>query len=258
MSTQNPQTLSVVIITYNEELNIARCLESVKDIADEIVVVDSYSTDKTKEICLSYTSKFFVHDFEGHIQQKNYALSLANCDWVLSLDADEALSEALKDSIQKIKNHSEAQAYQFNRLTQYCGRFIQHGGWYPDVSLRLWKRGAGTWKGINPHDYFALNEGIEPKHLKGDLLHYSYTSIQGHLKQIDYFSDIASKALFEKGKRISWIGIVFKTKFRFVYDYVLRRGFLDGKEGFVIAVLSSYAVFVKYAKLKFLYAKKGN
>ena len=195
------QELSVVIITRNEEKNIERCLDSVKDIADEIVVVDSFSTDRTEGICRSKGAKFFLHAFEGHIEQKNYAVTLSSFNHILSLDADEALDETLKKSILEVKHNWKYDGYEMNRLTNYCGKWIHHCGWYPDRKLRLFDKRKGKWGGINPHDKYQLVEGGAPGFLKGDILHYSYYTIEDHYKQIEYFTTINSKASFEKGKK---------------------------------------------------------
>ena len=144
--------ISAVIIAFNEEKNIERCILSLKNVVDEIVVVDSFSKDKTKEICLAHNVVFIEHSFKGHIEQKNWAYTQASNNYVLSLDADEALSDELKNSILAIKNNWKNDGYAFNRLTSYCGKWIKHCGWYPDIKLRLWDRRKGTWKGINPHD----------------------------------------------------------------------------------------------------------
>ena len=164
--------LSVVIITYNEEKNIERCLQSVQTIADEIVVLDSFSKDRTPEICGKYGVKFFQHVFDGHIQQKNRAISYASFSHVLSLDADEALSEELRSSIKAVKNDFRKDGYYMNRLTNYCGHWVKHCGWYPDKKLRLWDSRKGHWTGINPHDKYELFEGDKNTgQLKGDILH---------------------------------------------------------------------------------------
>ena len=148
--------LSAVIITKNEEKNIARCLDSLSNIADEIVVVDSYSTDKTEEICLNYNVRFIKHHFEGHIEQKNYALSQTTYQHVISLDADEALDEVMQNSILEVKKEWSFDGYSMNRLTNYCGKWIWYGNWYPDTKLRLWDKSKGQWGGLNPHDKFMM------------------------------------------------------------------------------------------------------
>ncbi len=246
--------LSVVIITFNEEQNIARCLESVVGVADEVIVVDSLSTDRTKEICLAKGAVVVEHPFAGHIEQKNYALTQATFNHVLSLDADEVLSEELKASVLEAKYNWRADVYQLSRLTNYCGKWIHHSGWYPDKKLRLFDRRIVVWGGQNPHDKIIPEPGARIGYLSGDLLHYSYTSIRQHLNQINLFTDIASADLQQQNKRISILGLLVKPPFRFIRMYFLQVGFLDGFEGFCIATLSGYAVFAKYAKL-YMYNK---
>src|SRR3990172_2864038 len=181
--------LSVVIITFNEEKNIGRCLDSVKTIADEIVVLDSFSTDKTEELCKAKGARFFQHKFDGHIEQKNRAITFAKFPYILSLDADEALSEELKKSILEIKNNFSADGYYMNRLTNYCGQWIYHCGWYPDKKLRLWDSRKGKWGGINPHDKYELfTSDTAARFLTGNILHYSYYSVEEHYVQAQKFS----------------------------------------------------------------------
>jgi len=241
--------ISVVIITYNEEKNILRCINSVTEIADEIIVVDSYSTDKTKEICLQNNVKFFEHKFEGHIEQKNWALTKATNNYILSLDADEAISEQLKKSIISVKNDWKYDGYYFNRLTNYCGKWIKHCGWYPDKKLRLFIRTKAQWKGTNPHDKIKLNNPESKKFLFGDLLHYSYYSISQHIEQVNKFSEIAALSEFNKNKKTNIFKIIFKPFWKFIRDYVFKAGFLDGYYGFVICKISSFATLLKNIKL---------
>ncbi len=248
--------LSVVIITYNEEKNIARCLESVKDLADEILVVDSFSTDATEEICARFNVTFTKHAFAGHIEQKNYAALLATYDWVLSLDADEALTPELKESIGKALENPQFKAYKMNRLTYYCGRWIRHCGWYPDAKARLWNRHSGAWGGINPHDRWELYQRNEQYgKLKGDLLHYSYYSPSDHLKQIEYFTEIAAKAEAATGSTPSLLKVILGPGVKFIKSYFFQLGFLDGYHGFVICRLSAMASFIKYVKTR-MYARQ--
>ncbi len=241
--------LSAVIITYNEERNIDRCLSSLKSVADEILVVDSFSKDKTEEICRKHGVKFIQHAFEGHIQQKNYAIDSASFEWILSLDADEALTEKLQDSIAKVKENQSFKGYKLNRLTNYCGHWVKHCGWYPDTKIRLIHRDFGRWQGVNPHDRLDLNENEKVGYLEGDLLHYSYYNQEDHLKQIEYFGDISSKELYDQGGRSNWFKIIIKTVAQFIKSFMLKKGFLDGKTGFTISRLSAYATYRKYLKL---------
>ena len=246
--------ISVVIITFNEEKNIARCIQSVKQIADEIIVLDSFSKDKTKEICLSLGVNFFEHAFYGHIQQKNRAISYATNKHVLSLDADEALDETLVKSILAVKDNFSNDGYYMNRLTNYCGNWVRHCNWYPDKKLRLWDSSKGHWTGTNPHDRYELFEGDKNTgHLKGDILHYSINSIADHYKQVEYFTTIASKAYFEKGKKAPFYKLVVNPIAKFIDHYLLHLGFLDGKTGYLVSRISAYATYLKYKKLRALY-----
>ncbi|TRX60865.1 glycosyltransferase family 2 protein [Fulvivirga sp. M361] len=241
------------IITYNEENNIRRCITSMRSVVDEIIVVDSYSTDGTKKICIELGVTFVEHEFEGHIQQKNYAVSLASHDFVLSLDADEALSETLQRSIATLKNQSLplADAYEMNRLTSYCGKWIKHCGWYPDTKFRLWNKTKGLWGGENPHDKVILSVGAGSQTLVGDILHYSYSNIADHVRTANAFSDIAAREGAAKGKKVNvLIHMVLNPVYTFIHKYFIRLGFLDGFYGFVICYLSAVSNFLKYAKMK--------
>lgn len=243
--------ISAVIITFNEEKNIGRCLESLQGIVDEIVVVDSFSKDKTKQICNAFDVKFVEHAFDGHIEQKNWAITQASNAYVLSLDADEALDETLKRSIIKVKENWTHDAYSMNRLTNYCGKWIHHCGWYPDKKLRLWDSRKGEWGGDNPHDKFELfDKKATTLHLEGDLLHYSYYTLEDHYKQVTYFTDILAKAQYNKGKKAPLIVLLFSPIVKFLKDYFFKLGFLDGKAGFTICRISAYATYMKYKKLR--------
>ncbi len=249
--------LSVVIITFNEEKNIGRCLDSIKEIADDIVVLDSFSNDKTKEICISKGARFIQHKFDGHIEQKNRAITHAKYPHILSLDADEAIDEQLKKNISHLKNNWVKNGYYMNRLTNYCGKWIHHCGWYPDKKLRLWDSRKGKWGGTNPHDKFEiLQEHLNTGHIKGDILHYSYYTINDHLKQTEYFTTISAKALFKNGKKATFEKLYISPIIRFFTSYFLKLGILDGYYGFVVCKISAKSTFLKYRKLKDLYAKK--
>jgi glycosyltransferase involved in cell wall biosynthesis len=242
--------LSVVVITFNEEQNIERCLKSVEDIADEIVVVDSFSKDKTESICNKYNVRFIQNKFDGHIQQKNFAVEQATYDYVLSLDADEELSKELKSSILQVKSSFNADGYYFNRLNNYCGQWIKHSGWYPDKKLRLWDRRKGKWGGENPHDRYEMVQGADIKHIKGDLLHYTYYSVSQHIAQMNKFTDIGALSAFNKGRRISLLQIIVSPLWRFVRDYFIKLGILDGFYGFVVCIVTAHFTFIKYVKIR--------
>lgn len=242
-------SISAVIITYNEERNIERCLSSLKGVVDEIVVVDSFSKDRTEEICKLFNVRFIQNPFEGHIQQKNYAIDCASNDWIISLDADEALTYELKKSILTIKEDPAYLGYRMNRLTNYCGHWVNYCGWYPDTKIRLVNRNNARWQGVNPHDRLDMNNGEETGFLEGDLLHYSYYTREDHLKQIEYFGDIAARELYQRGGRSNYFKIVIKVVAQFFKSYFLKLGILDGSTGFTISRLSAYATYRKYVKL---------
>jgi glycosyltransferase involved in cell wall biosynthesis len=241
--------LSAVIITFNEERNIERCLRSLEGVADEIIVIDSFSTDQTEAICAKYSVTFIQHAFAGHIEQKNFAIDAARNSWILSLDADEALTPELRNSISEIKQNPRFLGYKFNRLTNYCGKWVRYCGWYPDTKVRLVHRDHARWQGTNPHDRLDMLQNEEIAHLSGDLLHYSYYTTADHLKQIEYFGKIASSALYAKGGRSNWLKIGIKTSAQFFKSFLLKRGFLDGRTGFTISRLSAYATYRKYKLL---------
>lgn len=251
------QSLSVSIITYNEEKNIARCLDSVKEIANEIIVVDSLSTDNTKNICKQYGAKVYEQKFLGHIEQKNLALSYCKGNYVLCLDADECLSAELLSSIKQLKKNGFAAAgYTMNRCTNFCGKWIKHGTWYPDKKLRLFSREKGKWGGTNPHDKVELLPNNKIIKLKGDIEHYSYYTAEEVLAQQNKFTTIIAQALHNRGKRSNWFKIYINPLWAFINGYFLKLGFLDGVDGFFIARTVAYYTMVKYYKLKRLNQNK--
>jgi len=245
--------LSVVIITFNEENDIERCLKSVENIADEIIIVDSYSTDNTEKICKKFDVKYFQQKWLGYSEQKNYANSLATNNLIFSIDSDEAVSDELEKSIIEIKNTvKQGQAFMVNRLTNYCGKWIKHCGWYPDTKLRIWFKNEGKWEGELHEEVKFINQP-QISTLKGDLYHYSYHSINQHIAQFNKFTDIGAEQAFKKGKKSNWFISIYKSVWKFNRDYFLKLGFLDGYYGFVICALSSQATFAKYLKLRELH-----
>ncbi len=241
--------LSVTVITFNEERNIARCLDSVKDVADELVIVDSFSTDRTEEICKSYNVRFIKNAFTGHIEQKNFALDQVSFGHVLSLDADEALSPELLQSIRALKENWKEDAYRVNRLTNYCGKWIRHGSWYPDRKVRIFVKGKGKWAGENPHDAYVPDADSITAKLSGDILHYSYYSTEGHVAQVNKFTSVGAQSAFNAGHKANIAMLVYKPLYKFIRDYIFKLGFLDGYAGFIIAKISAHATFLKYVKL---------
>jgi glycosyltransferase involved in cell wall biosynthesis len=241
-------SISICIICFNEEKNIRRCLKSSKW-ADEIIVIDSMSQDKTVEIAGEYTDKVYQRAWSGFVVGKNFALSKATCEWVLSLDADEEIPEELRDEIQKeIQKEHAKEGYSMPRLSFYQGRWIKHSGFYPDRQLRLFRRNKASWVGKRVHERVEVNGEVGL--LKNDLLHYPYDGrISGQIQTIDAFSSLLAQDLHDRGKHFSPILLLLRPPFKFIEVYLLRLGFLDGTAGFIIALSSAYAVFVRYVKL---------
>jgi glycosyltransferase involved in cell wall biosynthesis len=243
------QKLSVAIITYNEEANIRRTLESVKW-ADEIVVVDSGSTDRTTSICREYTDKVMHQDWLGFAQQKNAAIGKTSGDWVLSLDADEPVEPALAEEIRTIIASPEARdGYRIPRKTFFLGEQIRHGGWYPDYNLRLFKKGKGTFEERHVHEAIKVRGTLGcTQHA---ILHYAYPDLSSYMASINKYSSLSVEVMEKKGITGftgSMAAILFHPVYTFVLKYVLRLGFLDGKHGLVLNLFHAYYVFAKYAK----------
>jgi glycosyltransferase involved in cell wall biosynthesis len=249
-------TISVVIITYNEERNIGRCLQSVRCAADEIVVVDSGSTDNTQAICHEYGAKFVRQAWLGYGAQKNFANTLSSCQYILSLDADEALSEELQQSIACIKQNPTAAAYSMNRLTNYCGRWIRHCGWYPDTKLRLWQSGCAQWSLDPVHEKLLLQPSASIAHLNGDLLHYTYSGMAKYIHLTNQYTTLAAENYYARRKKCSTVKIIFAPVWNFVRLFIFKCGFLDGYYGFVVCRIAAFYTFLKYIKLRQLYRER--
>ena len=241
--------VSAVIITFNEEKHLEKCLSSLIGVADEIVVVDSFSTDNTETICKKYNVNFIQQKFLGYIEQKNFAIAQAKYEYIVSLDGDEALSDQLKTSILNLKNNWVKDGYYCKRLNNYCGQWIKHSDWYPNKKLRCFKKNTGSWQGINPHDSFKLHNKASSGNLKGDILHWVHDDYDSHIKKLSNFSNIAAAAYYKKGERSSLLKIVFRPTWAFFKAYFLRLGFLDGLNGFIICVQTFNITFFKYIKL---------
>jgi glycosyltransferase involved in cell wall biosynthesis len=241
--------LSVSIICFNEEQNLRRCLESVSW-ADEIVVVDSFSQDRTLEIAKEYTGRVFERGWTGYRDQKNFALSKCNGEWILSLDADEEVPDALREEVQEeIRRSRKKEGYRIPRRSYYQGRWINHSGFYPDRQLRLFKRGLGAWVGGRVHERVEVQGRVG--HLKNDLLHYPYGgTISGMLGKVDAFSSLTAEDMYDRGKRYHLRQLIVRPVTKFMEVYVLKLGFLDGLPGFIIASMSSITMFVRYSKLR--------
>jgi glycosyltransferase involved in cell wall biosynthesis len=244
------QTLSVVIITYNEEQNIGRCIDSVKSIADEVIVLDSFSTDDTPDIVSRKGGLLHQRAFAGYGAQKNAAAALASNDYIFFLDADESPSDALCAAIKIQKEHEFAfDGYTMNRLNNYRGQWIRHGSWYPDKKLRIINRKKGYWNTDLVHEFIVMESQPTLFHLKGDLLHYAYNSVEEHITKNNSYSQLSARLLLKKGRRSNRFTIICNPFWAFLHSYIVRFGFLDGFNGFIIAVNLAHLTFLKYIKL---------
>ena len=239
--------ISACIISFNEQDKIEDCLNSLQPVADEIVLVDSLSTDRTIEIAEKYTDRIIHQAFLGHIEQKNLAVEKASHDWIISLDCDERLSPELQQSILKIKDRlDDADAYCMSRKTYYIYRWLNHC-WYPDIKTRLFNRNSSRWGGTNPHDHI-ITTGNNIQRLKGDIYHYSFDSISDHLQTIDKFTEIGADELIRKQKPFNLLSPLTHASWIFIKLYILKRGFMDGFAGLTVSVLSYMHVYIKYSK----------
>jgi glycosyltransferase involved in cell wall biosynthesis len=241
-------TVSAIVVCFNEEKAIGACLDSLRW-CDEIVVVDSFSTDRTVEICRQYTERVVQRNWAGYRDQKAFAHSLATKDWVLLVDSDERVPPDLRDEI-NLTLSSDAGGYagfSVPRLVFYLGRWWRRGGWYPDYDVRLFRRERATWGGTDPHEKILVDGKV--RRLRHPLQHYSYRNIEDHVQRINHFTSISARELWKEGKRCHLGDALFRPAFRFFRSYVLKRGFLEGFAGFYVAVTAAVYVFLKYAKL---------
>tara|TARA_B100001248_G_scaffold262728_1_gene261752 strand:+ start:25883 stop:26653 length:771 start_codon:yes stop_codon:yes gene_type:complete len=238
-------SISTVIITKNEEKNIARAIESCLPISEEILILDSGSSDQTLTIAASY-EKVKVHqvEWQGFSATKNLGNKMATGEYILSLDADEALSDQLQEEIKGC--HLDGSIYRMPRLTNYCGQWIRHSGWRPDYQTRLFPKDKAHWNASDVHE--KLEYKGELKSMQSDLLHYSYYSISDHLQRIDSYTELGAKMVIKRNPRFLLAQAILRSKFKFLRMYILKLGFLDGFYGFVIAVIGAYVVFIKYIK----------
>jgi len=240
--------ISACVTTFNEERNIERCLRSLSW-CDEIVVLDSFSTDRTLELARQFTDRVYQHSWLGYIGQKNLIRKMASHEWLLFVDADEEVSPDLRAEIEAVfaSDPWKYAGYEFPRVVLYLGRWITHGEWYPDLKLRLFQRDKGRSGGQEPHDQVYVQGPV--KRLRGQLYHYTYDNLHDHLETINRFSSITAREKHREGERFAWIDFLFRPIIRFFRGYFLKRGFLDGRRGLFIALISSFGVFLKYAKL---------
>ena len=242
--------LTATVITYNEEQNIRECLESLAWVK-EIVVVDSGSRDRTLEICRDYTDRVFINPWDGHIEQKNVAVSRASHDWVLSIDADERVPEELRQAIERELSAPRHDGYWISRRNYFLGRWLRHGGWYPDRVLRLFDRRKGRFGGVNPHDRVMIADGSIGL-IDSHLIHLTYRDFSQYIRKQDWYTQISAVERVKRGRRpgsVTGVELVLRAMIKFVQAYVLKRGCLDGMHGLIAAVGSSYWNFIKYAKV---------
>ena len=247
--------LSVIIITRNEAANIRACLESVAWV-DEIIVVDSGSSDDTVAIAREFTPQVYKHDWPGFGAQKNRALGYATHEWVFSIDADERVTPELRAAIEAVlqKEEDGCAAYRVSRLSSYCGRFMRHSGWHPDPIVRLFRRSAARFSDDLVHERLLV-EGIVGQ-LGGELLHYAFDNLEEVLRKMDMYSTAGAQMMHQCGRQASLSGAVLRGLWSFVRTYILRGGFLDGREGFMLAVSNAEGTYYRYLKLMLLNERK--
>lgn len=244
-----PLPIAVSMTARNEVRNLTRSLGSVRNWVQEIVVVVNDCTDGTEDIARTFGARVIEHPWEGYRDQKRFALSQVTAPWVLALDADEEVSDALREEIQRFfqGDHEHYAGAMFPRKVWFMGRWITHGDWYPDWSLRLFRKGRGQWEGSPEHDKIVLQG--ECRRLRGDLLHYSNPTLLSHVEKIGVFSDYFLQRQIAQGRCWSAFETVFRPWWRFFRAYVLRRGFLDGYPGYYIAKATAFATLVRYSRL---------
>ncbi|MGE4632844.1 MAG: glycosyltransferase family 2 protein [Planctomycetota bacterium] len=239
--------LTATVITFNEEANIRDCLQSLQWVP-HIVVVDSGSTDRTVQIAKEFTEHVYITDWPGHVEQKNRAIDFAPTDWIISLDADERITPELRKEIEeRLSRQPGSCGFSMPRLTWHLGRWIRHGGWYPDRKIRLFDRRKARWAGVNPHDHIELQGTAES--LEGEILHYSFRDLQHHIEGIDFFTGIAAREYEIRKKKSHMFGMLFRAPWKFFRMYFVKRGWKDGFAGFILAVVAAFYVFLKYACL---------
>lgn len=243
---QKPK-ISAFIICMNEERNIARALKSVS-FCDEILVIDSGSTDKTIDIAKSHGAKVIERPWPGYVEQKRFGLEQCSGDWVLNIDADEEVSAELKDEIiRAAASGSELAGYGLSRVVFYLGKWWRKGGWYPEYRLRLLKRSAASWGGENPHER-AIVAGPTGR-LKGELRHYTYDNMTHHIRSLNNFAETAAQSMHKRGRRFNIFSLLIRPPARFIKFFLLKKGFLEGFPGLLVAFFETWYVFLKYAKL---------
>jgi glycosyltransferase involved in cell wall biosynthesis len=239
--------ISATIVAFNEERNIGRAIGSLVPCVDEIVVVDSGSSDRTREIAASLGARVIEEPWRGYAAQKNFAASCAVNDWILSIDADEEVTPALATEIASLQPQT-FNAWNMPRLARYLGRWIRHSGWYPDPKVRLYHREHARWQGEYVHESVQVSGSVG--HLKNDLLHFTCDSLSEHLRTLDRYTSLAAQELVASAKPVPFRRLVTGPAWTFLRSYVIDRGFLDGAHGFMIAGMASFYTFMKYAKAR--------
>lgn len=248
--------ISAVVITHNEAENIAECLDALKQVADEIVVVDAFSKDRTVEICTEKGAKVMQRKWQGYSASKNYGNEIASNDWILSIDADEVLSPELINQLRQLQV-KKGEVYSLDRINYFDGQWIKYCGWYPDWKIRLFHREEVQWEGDFVHEKIVVPSRIKVKKLQGHLHHYSYKSLDDHLERIERYSDLAAQELFGANKKPSRMSVWLSPIVRFLKVFIFKFGFLDGRNGYHISKNDAYFVKRKYQKLDALYRQKA-
>jgi len=249
MANDHKHWFSVVLITWNEANNIEACLSPLLQISDDVLVLDAYSEDDTPALAKKMGAWVIQKKWEGYAQNKNYANAQAHHDWILSIDADEIVSEALIQTLKTLEPESNT-VYELDRLTNYCGKWIHHSGWYPDWKVRLFNRNSIQWQGDFVHETLAIPKEMKRVRLEGKLLHYSYKSSEDHLQRIDRYAALSAKDLYTQGKKAGFFKLWVSPVFRFLRTLIISRGFMDGKEGWIISMRGARLVRTKYRLLR--------
>lgn len=239
--------ISAVILTKNEARQIGRCIASLEGLVDEVLVIDAESEDTTRDIALSMGAKVVMEPWKGFSYARNKGIDLAVYPFILSIDADEALSDELRETLSALKAGLSG-AYAFNRKAFYCGRWIRHCGWYPDTKLRLYPASGSRWEG-EVHERLVLGSTLCVEHIRGDLLHYTVGSISEHLRKIDFYTQIWAEKQASEGKKSRYLQLLIKPFYKFLQMYLFKLGMLDGWQGYVLCRLSAFETYLRYAKL---------
>lgn len=241
----NKPLISTFIICFNEGHQIERTLKSLS-FSDEIIIVDSGSTDDTVEVCKKYTDKIFIKPWAGFVEQKEYGLSLCSHEWVFNIDADEVVTAELATEMLSSVEENEYDGFFINRVVYHLGKWWRKGLWYPEYRMRLFRKSKTRWEGTDPHEKAVVNG--KTKRLKGELLHYTYKDLHDQILRLNRYSTTLAENAIREGKKTNVIEIIFRPQFRFLKMYFLKKGFLEGFPGFIVSMLEAWYVFVKYSK----------